>query len=358
MIRKSFVSKAALISVVSMLVGCHRAAHFPIAPSSSSIVGVSSPEARPPVLTSSDLEELVLVNLSTGSLVRLTYDRCRDNSPCISPDGKYIVFSSGRPAAGPIAGNGPARLFWLDLESGELDPIYQSIIDHLSGAWELPEMTEPAWRPNSNMIAFVMSILDSSRLAVYEPIVDSLYVGPLVCDPYSLCWSSDGRYLAFAGLEADFEANKPVSVKREFGFLDMVTERLTIIDTARRGPTVIDYSPSNSAWLVSFGDSASSMYLVGNYVIAEYGIAAGAYKYLDTLVASDIIGYGQTDKEIIFKRDIADSSQFYNYNVDTKQVKRIGPTVRHMTEMRYFRRNDFFPPNKRLKLTELPGVHD
>lgn len=82
-----------------------------------------------------DDSELFLLNIETGALRRLTFNRFRDDSPDFSPDGRYLVFTSAQ--------DGYNRLHLYDLDTGERRLLTDQAFGYV-----------PAWSPDGERIAF------------------------------------------------------------------------------------------------------------------------------------------------------------------------------------------------------------
>lgn len=319
-----------VLTLVSCSSDSQKVSPPPIAPHRS-LVCVSAPDAPLDVGSQSDLDELMLVDLQTSMTYRLTDDRCSDRSPCLSPEGTLIVFESGRPAEGPIAANGPTRLFLYDLSTKDIQPIYESIITHLSGTWQTPQMYAPAWRPKSNTVAFVMDNFDSCRIALYDIISDSLFVGPSIFTSFTLSWSYDARYLAFDGQKVfGFGTSSPYK-KTQIGFFDIETHNLFIIDSTDTRLSLIGWAPKSLKVLMFRVDS-----LRGPKCLIEYVVPTHTFLNLDTIQASHIIGFGTNDENILFQRETRDSTYLFNFDLQTKELRRIGPSLRHINNAKYF----------------------
>lgn len=81
--------------------------------------------------------DIQLVDVEDGSIRELTHDRHLDNSPCFSPDGRWVVFSSDR--------TGVINLYAYDLENDAL----RQVTNVISGA-SMPDIS-----PDGETIAFV-----------------------------------------------------------------------------------------------------------------------------------------------------------------------------------------------------------
>jgi len=82
-----------------------------------------------------DDSELFLLNVETGALRRLTFNRFRDDSPDFSPDGRHLVFTSAQ--------DGYNRLHLYDLASGERRLLTDQAFGYV-----------PVWSPDGQRIAF------------------------------------------------------------------------------------------------------------------------------------------------------------------------------------------------------------
>lgn len=88
------------------------------------LVGMSSPAWAPDGrsvvftgLTTAGTSDLYLLDFATDRLVALTNDYYDENDPDISPDGRWVVFSSDRT---PFGREGATNLFLLDLETRDM----------------------------------------------------------------------------------------------------------------------------------------------------------------------------------------------------------------------------------------------
>ena len=296
-------------------------------------VATSSLDAPQGWSSSTEHEEVIVVDLSLGSVLRLTKDGCDDRYPSLSPDRKRVAFSSGRPASGPFSGNGTHRLFVYDLASRNILPLFELVNKHLSGSLKNAQMEYPVWGKTTGRIAFCIDNSEYFRIAVYDPAVDTLFLGPRILDPLHFCWSPNERYIAFDG-------NKPARglkhlwtpLEYGLGIVDLVSGNVTMIDSTRRCREAIDWAPSGQKLLVSQADSEYAP-----IVISEYILASREFVTLDTVASGTVIGYGETENDILHDHPWIDSSHIYIYNKITKQSEPIGPSLRRIEGARIFR---------------------
>ncbi|HQG47217.1 MAG TPA: hypothetical protein PLG50_16280, partial [bacterium] len=93
-------------------------------------------------LAFSGRRDLYLFDRATQQITPLTDDACDDKDPVFSPDGRSIVFSSDRGAAGAL---GAYNLFLYDLDTGVITPLTRGRCHDQM----------PTWSPDSSYIAFV-----------------------------------------------------------------------------------------------------------------------------------------------------------------------------------------------------------
>jgi DNA-binding winged helix-turn-helix (wHTH) protein/WD40 repeat protein len=137
------------------------------------------------------LTDLWLLDVERESLERLTQDG-RSNAPIFTPDGKSVVYSSGRDIRGvdlwtlPVDGSGPAR------------PLVTSNFDKWPNSFS----------PNGRFLAYTESREDEHRgtdILVYD--FETGESRPFLHSPaYEMDgeFSPDGRFLAFHSTEAGF----------------------------------------------------------------------------------------------------------------------------------------------------------
>jgi len=135
-------------------------------------------------MDTSGIVDLYLLDMSTGSLRRLTWDVFDDGSPVFSPDGTRLVFHSDR---APYGTHRCSNLYVLDLSSGHMTQLtcgpYQD--------------RDPAWSPNGEGIAFVSD--RGQGIGIWE--TSGTHLRPLVRikgGAFDPAWSLDGRRLYFA----------------------------------------------------------------------------------------------------------------------------------------------------------------
>jgi hypothetical protein len=122
-------------------------------------------------------------------LERLTRDDFDDVEPDVSPDGRWVAFSSDRAALG--RGH---RLFRLDLESGRIEPL---------GVPGRGEDHQPVYSGDGRWIAFRSSRGGTSDLYVRpaQPSPEVRRVTRMIGPAYDPDWLPDGRGLLFSAQE-------------------------------------------------------------------------------------------------------------------------------------------------------------
>ncbi|MFC1537504.1 BamA/TamA family outer membrane protein [Gemmatimonadota bacterium] len=113
------------------------------------LVGINSPSWGPQQktvvfsgLSVSGFSDLYLYDLESEELTRLTNDRYSDEYPDISPDGRYIVFSSDRTVHGK---KGSRNLFLYDMDTGKIKYLTM-------GLWN---DSQPNFSSKGDRVAFV-----------------------------------------------------------------------------------------------------------------------------------------------------------------------------------------------------------
>lgn len=125
--------------------------------------------------------DLIVADVATGQMTRLTFDPGPERNPTFSPDGRSLVFDARRDANWD--------LYRLELADG-----------NMARLTEHPGYDgHPAWSPNGRAIAF--ETMRERDLDIYLLFVESGEVRPLVDSPIaetSPAWSPDGRWLAYS----------------------------------------------------------------------------------------------------------------------------------------------------------------
>ncbi|MBD3169409.1 MAG: hypothetical protein GF307_07990 [candidate division Zixibacteria bacterium] len=139
--------------------------------------------------------DLYITDVITQELTRLTDDMYDDKEADFSLDGRYIYFSSDRPADPSGYDDttfkyGNYNIFRLEIETGEIKAITDTTGIN----------TDPAVSPDGKRICFV-----SDRNGIYNLYIKEMETGEVypVTDALSGCfsptWSPDGDQIAFSG---------------------------------------------------------------------------------------------------------------------------------------------------------------
>jgi Tol biopolymer transport system component len=286
------------------------------------------------VLTSSPLKEIAVIDIPGGQPRRLTMDLFDDESPSWHPNGKWLIFSSGRPASGAFAANGLKRAFIYELDKGTIEPIWKWISPHIPEEFEFVQMLSPIWSPRQDAIAFGMVSLGSCRLSVYNIGNDSLTILSIIPTPVKLRWSPSGRYVAFDGVYIpsldDIEALWHPSTA--VGFVDLQHDSTTIVDTTSRA-FLVDWSPDGDRILLGNRDTT-----LRQTTIYEFDVRRNRQVWRDSLQADELVGYGQTSSEVLFLRDTPRGRDVWCLDMRTHQYQQITFDCPYMEGASIFRR--------------------
>ena len=139
--------------------------------------------------------ELYLIDSDGNELKRLTNNIYYDNDPCFSPDGNQIVFRSRRPITDEL---------WIMDDTGEnLRQLTSYPLHDSTGGDFHYHAGPPFWEPNRNVITFMS--FQNFNYNIYEIKPDGSDLKQLTNGPFDEgwhCWSSDGKYLAYDGTDA------------------------------------------------------------------------------------------------------------------------------------------------------------
>lgn len=119
-------------------------------------------------------------NLETNQLLQLTKQECIDTSPCFSPDGSKIVFTSNR--------GGVEALYIMDADGNNVRKI---------SFGPMAKYSQPSWSPRGDLIAFSKQVKDGFYIGVMSGNGTGermIATGYLVEAPQ---WSPNGRYILY-----------------------------------------------------------------------------------------------------------------------------------------------------------------
>ncbi len=127
------------------------------------------------------LEDFESTGFSGLPLTRLTHGPQEDITPDISPDGRYIAFSSNR--------NGPYDIYILDLLTGDLEQFTDTL------AYD----ANPSWSPDGEWLAYESYQIDNLEILLQDR---NRTTGPIPLTRNSAAdfapdWSGQGRWISF-----------------------------------------------------------------------------------------------------------------------------------------------------------------
>lgn len=99
-----------------------------------------------------DASELMLLDIASGEITRLTTDEFGDEDPAVSPDGTEVVFASTR------GGTGGYDLFLLNLQTLEI-----TALPSIEG-----DEHDPAWSPGGRYIVFSGGVEGRENLSILD----------------------------------------------------------------------------------------------------------------------------------------------------------------------------------------------
>jgi TolB protein len=168
-------------------------------------------------------------------LTRLTSGSQKDITPDISPDGRYIAFSSNR--------GGPWDIYILDLLNGEVEQFTDTL------AYD----ANPSWSPDGEWLAYESYQLDNLEILL-EDRKHTTGPIPLTRNPaadYAPDWSEQGRWISFI-------SSRSGQLETWYANLDSPEE-----DKAVRIPNLTGRSAQHPTW------SADGRYLTWSITTSE-----------------------------------------------------------------------------------------
>lgn len=125
--------------------------------------------------------QIYLREMQTGKERQLTFNRIIDTSPCFSPSGKQIVFTSER--------MGSPQIYMMDVDGTNVRRL----------TFEGNYHDSPAWSPDGERIAYVSRIEGRFDIYIYNLSSNSVYkITENAGRNENPTWSPDGRHLIFA----------------------------------------------------------------------------------------------------------------------------------------------------------------
>ncbi len=132
--------------------------------------------------------EIYMMDADGANVRRLTHDKAWDGGPCWSPDGKQIALTSDR--------DGNPEVYVMDANGINL----RNLTRHPANDGG------PSWSPDGRQIAFSSNRTEfgefGARFKIYVMDADGENVRQLTAEPgwatdFSPCWSPDGKQIAF-----------------------------------------------------------------------------------------------------------------------------------------------------------------
>ena len=284
---------------------------------------------------SKDRSDLYIARFDGTSPKKITDDRWDDKMPSVSPDGRYIAFSSDRPVDGgrgvssgndgqlssePIEGEFPFGHYNIWIYDIEADSFAPFTVDGLGN-------DQPAFSPDGNRIAWTSEANGIRNIWIAyldEPHRDRPYTD-LLSGAFTPTWDPDGKSLVFSAFD---DAGFDLFVMREFSPLDSLVETpyflgrdtMCLFDEAQakdfpyRGGDLRDYrapagdeAPDSTERNYTPQFSVDMVTGVVGYD-TYYGFVGQSY-----LSLSDVLGNQQIDLSTDLFDDIENSTIFVSY---------------------------------------------
>lgn len=171
------------------------------------------------VLSGEGNAEIYVGNAQGRQIRRMTRTDAVEASPCFSPDGSRIVFTSD-------AAGGP-QLYTMSVAGGGMSRVPTNISGYCA---------EPDWcKVDANKIAFTIRIGSGYQVAVYDYRTrKSTQVSRAAFDGVEPCWLADGRHLVYTARDRS---------SSRICILDTETGRSVAVSPANFGPVI-----QASAW--------------------------------------------------------------------------------------------------------------
>lgn len=217
--------------------------------------------------------EIYLYEMKTGSLKRITTGGFSNITPCFSPDGKTVYFSSNRNARGDIFSENYA-IFMSDISTGKLSEVVISKGKNI----------QPSVSPDGKVMAYV-----SSRTGVYGIYLynflngDSVMIGRASTANFNPSFSASSDLLFFNAFDGDgiavFE-KKMTDVSGDKGsrLYDFYYPQFPENTRLMFGPLFSDYERSMERDRIVAGIAGESSYGITMFSMFSFSDAAGRQK--------------------------------------------------------------------------------
>lgn len=182
--------------------------------------------------------------------------------PDISPDGRYVVFTS------TSIKTGESFLLRMDLVTAEV----LSLTNMTSGAMPVGDF-EARFSPDGSQIAFATALGDGTEIMVMN--ADGLNVRQVTDDGninFGAAWSPDSKqivYSSYRGTESLAELSLPETAERK---LPMKNWDLVKLDLATGAQTILNPPDSGPAWSSTWAPDGSRIAFIGIGVLGQTDI--------------------------------------------------------------------------------------
>lgn len=160
----------------------------------------ASPDLERHFASQSDMQEVMLLDLSKGEIQRLTEDRSKDSYPSFFKESS-VLFASQRPCENSLAENCPSQLFTVNKENGDVSKFGINLSGLKKKGIDLKDsdysIEYPNFNPSRNYLSVVVSV-PNSFLVIYDLKNEEIvYSDRISGSSTNFQWSPNGNYLAY-----------------------------------------------------------------------------------------------------------------------------------------------------------------